>query len=728
MVIDPSKAIGFFNGLEEDGLSFGAEITLNYDVGYQSRPMIGMYVFVELERPEEAVLGRICAISSHGRLASPQGDDLGVRTVSENRIISEDLKKAFLRYKCSIRLLGLIRESAGQILFTPSQRRLPHLGAKVTFADSTLLQAVAGAQRSGESIGFLAFGEFIYALGHASAPSFGNKYQLRAPIVEPRFDASSMVARRTAVLARSGYGKSNLLKILFARLYANPPKLSMNGVDTPVGTLVFDPEGDYFWPGAGPNASPGLCDIPELVDQIVLATDRKHSQPYYNSFRVTTPKPDLRELSPGLVLSCALTADRLKHRGTENLFRMPQDNWRSLVDAAWLENTYGSHVLSAPFIKEMCHLGNTGYEVIAGGIRNTMLDLVAKLHDPRSTLIPAVKQGLTDGKLVIVDLSLMRGQPANSLAAMILRYIFEFNVEEYTKADTKAIPVIALIEEAQKVLEGSNSSNAPFIEWVKEGRKYNLGAVLVTQQPGAIDEEILSQTDNFFVFHLISGGDLNALKKANGHFSDDILATLLNEPIEGQGVFWSSAGEKTTYPIPFRAHNFVDICSRLPGSALSTNPSNYAMKLSSRLVPGTVPTLDQLPQPDLTSGLSFPSNAQLTKQHRDAAKALEKDNIVHQGTFPLFLVSKWLKENDFRKKGVDDFAVCVLTVLFGLYGYGWTLESKISTKGAPYVLVKKLDVKGGLELLERGEQPKLPDNHDEVGFEDEFSDDAVEQF
>ncbi len=80
----------------------------------------------------------------------------------------------------------------------------------------------------------------------------------------------------------------------------------------------------------------------------------------------------------------------------------------------------------------------------------------------------------------------------------------------------------------------------PYIAWVKEGRKYDLGALLITQQPGSIPVDILSQGDNWFIFHLLSSTDLTNVRKANAHFSEDILSVLLNEPIPGQGVFWSS--------------------------------------------------------------------------------------------------------------------------------------------------------------------------------------------
>jgi hypothetical protein len=91
--------------------------------------------------------------------------------------------------------------------------------------------------------------------------------------------------------------------------------------------------------------------------------------------------------------------------------------------------------------------------------------------------------------------------------------------------------------------EKMKEENSPFVEWAKEGRKYKLGAILVTQQPGAISDQLLSQGDNFFALHLISSADLDALKRNNAHFSDDILSYILNEPIEGNAYFWSAPSQ-----------------------------------------------------------------------------------------------------------------------------------------------------------------------------------------
>jgi uncharacterized protein len=163
---------------------------------------------------------------------------------------------------------------------------------------------------------------------------------------------------------------------------------------------------------------------------------------------------------------------------------------------------------------------------------------------------------LSGGKICTVDISQMRGSSGLILSGILRQKIFDHNQAEFTKAKPQTIPTIAVLEEAQSVLgHGSSGGEGPYVSWVKEGRKYDLGAVLITQQPGSIANEILSQGDNWFIFHLLSAGDLLAVKKANAHFSDDSLSSLLNEPIPGHGVFWSSVAGRS-YPVPIRVLSF----------------------------------------------------------------------------------------------------------------------------------------------------------------------------
>src|SRR5207253_1040650 len=161
-------------------------------------------------------------------------------------------------------------------------------------------------------------------------------------------------------------------------------------------------------------------------------------------------------------------------------------------------------------------------DVEALAARANVVAIVRALHDRSSQMMDLLLTALQDGKLCVVDISQLRGGPSMILAGLILRRIFERNQQEITKARSSSIPTIAVIEEAQSVLNERASAATPFIEWAKEGRKYDLGAVLITQQPESIPHEILSQGDNWFLFHLLAAGDLSKTQSANAHFSRDL--------------------------------------------------------------------------------------------------------------------------------------------------------------------------------------------------------------
>ena len=260
-------------------------------------------------------------------------------------------------------------------------------------------------------------------------------------------------------------------------------------------------------------------------------------------------KLDIRELDPGKVISLVIPPERQENQNVAKLKSLRGPEWRKLVDAVYREK--GGTDLAVFYETLKLEQNKQDNEALAA--RSNMVRVVNTLHDPSSQLLRGLERALADGKLCVVDISQMRGSQGLALAGVILQKLFEHNQAEFTKKESRSVPVIAVVEEAQSVLGSSTGhGEGPFVAWVKEGRKYDLGAVLITQQPSSIPEEILSQGDNWFVFHLLSEGDLRAVKKANAHFSNDLLSSLLNEPIPGHGVFWSSSGA-TPYPIPFRA-------------------------------------------------------------------------------------------------------------------------------------------------------------------------------
>ena len=583
-LFEKTQTVGTFLGFSEGGLEFHADLILPYQNYFQSSPMHGQFVLVALENDAEAILGRITTISAQGRLISPAGEDYALRQQRENRPIPEDLRDQFLKYRVNIRILGVLRYRDGDKppVFVPSHRRLPHVGAKVAFLSGDLLQYVAGAAADAEhavELGFLALGEFVYA-GTDARVGDDERLQLRDPAVLPRFDILHLVSRRSFVFARAGFGKSNLVKLLFANLYGGrtgPVIRKRGGREVPVGTVIFDPDGEYYWPDD--RGRPGLCDVPALQDRLAVFTDKEGPSGFYGSFTVDKVRLDIRELDPAKVISLVIPAERQDHQNVAKLKQLRAPEWSRLVDEVWREKggTDLRHFYRA------LQLDSRQQENEALAARSNMVRVVTALHDPSSQMLRALIRALSDGKLCVVDISQMRGPQGLALAGVILQRVFEHNQAEFTRKESRGVPVIAVLEEAQSVLGPSaGQGEGPFVSWVKEGRKYDLGAVIVTQQPGSIPAEILSQGDNWFVFHLLAEGDLRALQRANAHFSDDLLSSLLNEPLPGHGVFWSSASD-TPYPIPVRALLFEQ--SFGPADPLYQRPAAdcYASRLRSRL-------------------------------------------------------------------------------------------------------------------------------------------------
>ena len=569
----PDHIVGVFRGFREGGMEFHADLALPYRQEFQRIPMHGQFLMVQLETPNEAVLGRIVSLSSEGRLSSGSGEEFNIRAAQEGRTVPEDIREQYLRYRVNIRVLGVLRSTEKGLNFVASHRRLPHVGSYVAFPSGEILKEIVGHNVVGATIGHFALGEYFYGPRDDANEDW---MQVQSEEVQVNFAVDSLVSRRSFIFARAGFGKSNLNKLLFSSLYAQTPTIEKrNGRKVPVGTILFDPDGEYFWPDD--RGRPGFCDVDGMEENLVVFTSRRAPSSFYQSFVSSGIRLDIRRLRPSDVVAIALSPERQEQQNVLKLRGMNQQNWEELIDLVHAEGN------DAPLdrIRQLLHL-DKGQDAEALAARANATRIVRMLHDPASQMMDSIMKALSEGKLCVVDVSQLGGGQALVLSGLILRRIFDRNQEEFTAADPKTIPTIAVIEEAQSVLNERASAAEPYIEWVKEGRKYDLGAVLVTQQPGSIPAEILSQGDNWFLFHLLSAGDLNNVRAANAHFGQDLLSSLLNEPIPGQGVFWSSVGGKQ-YPVPLRVLSF-EAKHKLKDPDYNRSPiDTYASRLRQRM-------------------------------------------------------------------------------------------------------------------------------------------------
>ena len=122
-------------------------------------------------------------------------------------------------------------------------------------------------------------------------------------------------------------------------------------------------------------------------------------------------------------------------------------------------------------------------------------------------------------------------------------------------------PLLFVFEEAHAYLSGSTGSTAAQAvqRVVKEGRKYGIGAMIVSQRPAEIDQTILSQCGTIIAMRLANATDRGHVL---GAVTDNLTGLLAMLPIlrTGEAIIVGEA-----VPLPMRA--LVDLPNRLPDSA-----------------------------------------------------------------------------------------------------------------------------------------------------------------
>jgi hypothetical protein len=698
------NVVGVFRGFREGGLEFQADLVLPYRNEFQSIPMRGQFLLVQLETPTEAVLGRIASFSSEGKLSFGSGEEFNIRALRENREVPEDLREQYLKYKVTIRVLGVLRQNGNcGLTFVASHRRLPHVGSPVAFPTPALLQEIAGHNIDGAALGHFALGEYIYADG-AEQLRPEDWMQVKSPEVLVKFPVGSLVSRRSFVFARAGFGKSNLNKLLFSTLYKTTPTVRKRGDrEVPVGTVIFDPDGEYFWPDD--KGRPGLCDVPWLVDKLVVFTSRKSQSAFYQSFVAGGIRLDIRRLKPSDVIAIALGPERQEQQNVRKLRGLDPSRWERLVN---LIDQHGNQS-ALEEVAGLLDLDVSKQEAEAVAARSNMTAIVRMLHDKSSQLMDLLLDALSQGKLCVIDVSQMRGAQALVLSGLILRRIFDRNQQEFTEAEPRTIPTIAVVEEAQSVLNENSQASEPYVAWVKEGRKYDLGAVLITQQPGSIPVEILSQGDNWFLFHLLSASDLTTLKRANAHFSDDLLSALLNEPIPGQGVFWSSVSGKP-YPVSIRALLFEQMITPVDLSYAKPAAPTFAGTLRDRFESELRGAVSLVATQGPAVAEAGPGDFELAQEHEEpvtdvlatfearAINAVRTDaglrgrlqaEGVPWGELKGYLADQLPETLDDRDKIAYQLVAKAMVEIFGRQGDTWHTEKKPGKSGRIITFVKQ---------------------------------------
>lgn len=124
--------------------------------------------------------------------------------------------------------------------------------------------------------------------------------------------------------------------------------------------------------------------------------------------------------------------------------------------------------------------------------------------------------GTNDGGVKIIDFSEVPSDILPLVISLVARIIF--SVQQWTERDN-INPIALFCDEAhlyipQNTKGGMEEQSLNSFERIaKEGRKYGIGLVVITQRPSEVDRTVLSQSSNFIAMRLTNVDDQNVIKR-----------------------------------------------------------------------------------------------------------------------------------------------------------------------------------------------------------------------
>ena len=178
------------------------------------------------------------------------------------------------------------------------------------------------------------------------------------------------------------------------------------------------------------------------------------------------------------------------------------------------------HGANSPFFRNEISAESTAG--IASGLMNHLIKLLTGRVEPRSNM-------------TIIDLSGIPFEIVDITVAVMTRLLFELNF--WTPAAQRH-PILLCFEEAHNYIprtsNGRDFAKVAAERVAKEGRKYGVSAMIVSQRPSELSETVLAQCNSFVVMRISNPDDQAYVSKVVGdHFAGVIAMLPVLRPGEG---------------------------------------------------------------------------------------------------------------------------------------------------------------------------------------------------
>ncbi|MEL6350706.1 MAG: DUF87 domain-containing protein [Cyanobacteria bacterium J06627_28] len=450
---------------------------------------IGEFVFYEVNAPEGTDVWQILGKISERRLS----DHLPDRIFADAEI-SPDAIAALVGfshpnpelYEVTVDVIGYFHPALGFI----NPRLTPTPGARVCITDDETLKRVVNKKQPGD-VGSAQIGSLLLRPGGT---------------VPVALDVKELVSTHMAILAGTGSGKSYTAGVLIEEFLQPYNRAAV---------LIFDPHGEYGTLSEMRGHSAFQAADGYAPDVRILTPDditiRISSLDYHD---VLTLLPEMSDRQQSILNK----AFRILKRHKRGDYRWNVDDLIAAVNEAdTAEDDEGNLKIgsSAPAIEwKLERFANSRY------FHQTNHLAPSDLFEP--------------GRVTVLQMNEISQEEQQVICAAVLRqsYLARMNTakEKNTIGDENYLPypVFTLIEEAHRFAPAKEPARCKAIlrTILSEGRKFGLGVGLITQRPGKLDSDVLSQCMSQFLMRIVNPVDQESLKYGVEAAGRDLLKEL----------------------------------------------------------------------------------------------------------------------------------------------------------------------------------------------------------